>query len=197
MKALSKKEAFAYVTQLVNQDSDNNPQLVALQRFFAPPIPAKPHTAVDWLKRFIDPKDYREQLTALYSNGSRLVATDGKALAFTSTNMPAGYYDVKTLDRIGDLGEYPDVDRVIPPKNISPADHYVIGSLDCLESCVEGGKTLVKVFDSWFDMAYMVKCVSGSAEIRFQRPNTNHIGAMLGHGQFGSFVVMPITRAKV
>lgn len=87
--------------------------LADIYAWFMPPIPAKAKTPQDWVAKAMAKDDIRDYLNYLYSDGTRLIATDGHRLHLCPTDLPEGYYDAAGTSC--DVGfTFPDVDRVIP-----------------------------------------------------------------------------------
>ena len=82
-----------------------------LYAYFMPPIPAKAKTPEQWVAKAVAVKDPRGYLRFIYSDGTRLIATDGGRLHLIPTDRPAGYYD-KAMNPVDDQGTYPQIDRL-------------------------------------------------------------------------------------
>lgn len=113
---IKRVEAFDLVKRLVEGELLDDYGIAQLYSFFLPPIPAKCKTPEQWVARAMAKKDEtRNYLQWIYSDGSRLVATDGHRLhVWVTDTYPAGYYDA-ALNPVGNMGKYPDIDRIIPP----------------------------------------------------------------------------------
>lgn len=68
--------------------------------------------AEHWVGKAMGVRDVRSRLNFYYSDGARLICTDGHRLHLTPTTLPQGYYG-KALNPVDDQGRYPEVDRVI------------------------------------------------------------------------------------
>lgn len=112
---IKRADAFDLVKRMVDGEPLYDFHVAQLYSFFLPPIPAKCKTEGQWVARAVAKKDDpRKHLHYLYSDGSRLVATNGHRLHVWATDRyPAGYYDA-ALSPVNNQGEYPDIDRVIP-----------------------------------------------------------------------------------
>ena len=101
---------------LYNNGQLDKQQLAKLYKYFAPKIPAKPKTDFQWVALAMGNKDVRHYLNYVYSDGNRLIATDGsRAHCIRNANYPAGYYDKQgNLVHDTNFAKFPDIDRVIP-----------------------------------------------------------------------------------
>lgn len=89
-------------------------ELAALYSFFMPPVPRKPKTPEEWVALAMPKNDVRFYLNYLYSDGNRLMATDGTRLhVYKTEKYPAGFYDA-AMNSVAVDGTYPQIDQVIP-----------------------------------------------------------------------------------
>jgi hypothetical protein len=123
-KKASKADALAAVRrimEMLDQDcraplSDiSESDLVALYQQFMPAVSKRPKDAFGWCALAVSHKGHHrvECMQYVYSDGSRLYATDGHRLHSGPTALAAGYYDPKTRVRLDFDAQYPDVCRVI------------------------------------------------------------------------------------
>jgi hypothetical protein len=72
---------------------------------------------------FMAKKDTRHYLQYIYSDGSRLIASDGHTLITIDAAYPPGFYNAAGQKvEEPDFARYPDVDRVIPKKQGKPVN---------------------------------------------------------------------------
>jgi len=118
-------------------------QLAKLYRYFAPKLPAKPKNDFQWVAQAMGVKDVRHYLNFIYSDGIRLMATDGSRIhMIKNANYPAGYYDKNgNMVENQDFAKYPDIDRVIPE-----TDKLTYFSTLKI-TAVEGKKEFAEVYD--------------------------------------------------
>jgi len=94
---------------------DNLAVLYAQNIDHKPPVPRTPEK---WVASAVCGKDdIREYLQYVYSDGTRIIGTDGHRMHIWKTDKyPKGFYHPKTMDKstVPDDYRYPDVDRVIP-----------------------------------------------------------------------------------
>ena len=110
----TKKEAHRAISYLVtrglvNAEYDEVAQLYA---YFLPPVPKQPITPEEWVAKVINPKDQREHLRYLYSDGLYLIASNGHVLHRIPTKLPSGFYD-QALTRIDLNITYPQYERLL------------------------------------------------------------------------------------
>lgn len=98
IKRATKKEAFDIVRDaLLTGDPVTSNQLQALVLYFAPPVPARPKTAEQWVAKAAGTRDVRPWVNYLHSDGRHLYGTDGHRAHRCLTKLPAGAYCPKTL----------------------------------------------------------------------------------------------------
>jgi len=114
IKKPSKNRAFEIVLELIElSGAPTGEQLAELYSFFLPGIPKKPKTAEQWVAKARAKNDVRAYLNYVYSDGNRLMASDGSRLHICATKLDAGFYD-DALSPISLDARFPDVDRIIP-----------------------------------------------------------------------------------
>lgn len=170
------KEATAHILrELMEQDTERGAEYWApAYRYLLASM--KPATAkagkndADWIQLAVPVKDVRYYLNEAYSDGARLMGTDGHRLHITTgITRPAGWYD-KGGQRLAladdESWEYPDVDRVIPRLSDCTAYAAVLSELESGE--IPGqrrkGKTEIAVklpCGRWINRRYMVDALTG------------------------------------
>lgn len=123
-----------------------------------------------WVHLAVGVKDIRYYLNWDYSDGKRLMATDGHRLHIaTGITRPAGWYDKggQMLTLADEEGwEYPDVDRIIPRLSDCAAYAAVLSELESGEipGISRKGKKLLAVklpCGRWIQSRYMVDALAG------------------------------------
>ena len=184
-KPANRNDAYAIVRGLVEQSPEST-DLQSLMLYFAPKAGGKVNTAEQWVSTFAATKDIRDYLNYVYSDGTRLVATNGHILAWIPTSLPKGYYHAKTFDRVPDMDDirYPDVSRVIPEikGEYIPMPEVETKVSDC-------GRYHYQTFgEAHFDAKYLaIIAKGGNPEVLLASPND----AMRGKTDMGEFVIMP------
>lgn len=157
VKKPNKATAFAMVKNLAEKPADLE-TLAALYAYFLPPIPKTAKTPEEWIFKAVAKKDVRHYLKYAYSDGKRLIGTDGHRLHFAPTSLPEGYYDSQ-LNLCDVDARYPDVDRVIPDK----AETLNGFTLDSCEVQEVGRYTAVNLFkDLWVDRRYALDAMNSN-----------------------------------
>jgi len=114
---MARAEAFALVKDLLTETPSftagiSPRQAGELLRFFAPAIPKKPQTALDWVRGAVAKKDIRYYLNYIYVTEEDIVATNGAMLRVTpnKNGMPPGFYDPLTMQKctLDAATRYPD-----------------------------------------------------------------------------------------
>jgi hypothetical protein len=158
-----KQDCYNIVIKLIEGREATDLDLAELYQFFMPPTPAKPKTDIHWLLKAKANKDIRNYLNYLYSDGSRLYATDGHRLhILMDANHPAGFYDSE-LNKLDIDYKYPDIDRVIPhhqtQKDMRVVDlqAYEVRNIEGVNSpSYEAGK----VGKAWISRPYLDAAIS-------------------------------------
>ena len=138
-KRANKKECIAVVDALVKMGTEGRlapRQVATLYSYFTPARPAKPKCAADYVQRAVPKDDMRDYLNAMYSNGDRLMGTDGHRVHLSSSVvLPEGHYDAR-VNRVEKDGKFPDVDRVIPKYGSCDLanDHNYLDNLEVVKS---------------------------------------------------------------
>ncbi len=168
IKKPTKKGAFKIVQTLVVNQTLTVEQQAELYAFFLPGLPAKPKTPDQWVAKAAGKYDVRDYLNYVYSDGSRLMASDGHVLHILNdcNNFSAGYYDSK-LDPVPQFNmKYPDIDRLIPSR--ARAREVSVASFRHLENrCHLTAKDPVQVLinDNWFPKHQIMTAISLFDEI--------------------------------
>ena len=115
------------IIEAINNDGKfDDRDMAQLYQYFTLKIPAKPKTVEQWVAKAMPKDDIRYYLNYIYSDGNRIMATDGTRLHLAEIEYPAGYYD-QNMNFIHpvDWAQYPDIDRLINndrPHNIKFSD---------------------------------------------------------------------------
>lgn len=203
-KAANKKEAYELVQRLAKHETLLEHEIHGLLLYFAPPAkPAK--SQFNWIASFVGVKDCREGLNYVYSDGLRIMATNGHILAWCPSELPKGYYCPKTGNVVEGVDyAYPDIDRVIPsiPDN---AETVALDKLPVQQESEESSVLVVRVpvapyaADDAFKAGlpnnaclladYVKKAMAGGTADVYLPSDTNK--PVRGVCEYGSFVIMP------
>ena len=191
IKPASKKDAFAMIKSAFEIAGDNGAslpteQLEALYKYFMPALPKAVKKDWQWISRAVGKRDFRPTMNWLYSDGSRLMATDSHRLHIIPSTMTKGYYHPKTLDSIDLDAVYPDIDRVIGNRgDFEPLHHFPMTELKTFKSM-----ELVKLGNNWFQLPYIVSALNGRDDWVVSVQDNS---PMIGQTDDGwQFAVMPI-----
>jgi hypothetical protein len=204
IKPATKAEAYAMVQTLAAGQILSDYQIQALLLYFAPPKSAK--TAMSWLAGFVAKKDTREYLRYLYSDGARIVATNGHILAWFPSDLPAGYYCPKTGAPVAGMDgiRFPDINRVIPeisrqgaaairldtlPREKHEDSKVFLVRVDTLTRNTVTDDLPVTYQQAIFDAALMAECIAGGNAMLYSPVDPN--SAARGYCDKGEFVIMP------
>ena len=89
------KKAIYYTFReaLRNNGQFDKAGLASLYAYFMPSLPAKPKTSEQWVAMAMANKDVRYYLNYIYSDGNRIMATDGHRLHIVNKSVAQGFYD--------------------------------------------------------------------------------------------------------
>lgn len=193
-KPASKKEAFEMAKTLAEGGTLTQQEAHRLYLYFAPKG-GKVRTPFEWVASFAAIKDVRYYLQYVYSDGKRIVATNGHILAWHETSeYPEGYYNATTGDRVeGVEAKYPDIDRVIPAIS-ECTQRELLGSLPKQQEA-EGSDVLVvkvpaKDGTTTNLLAEYVQKAAAGGDAEAYLPIDNH-SPVRGRCNMGEFVIMP------
>lgn len=128
LKKPNKNDAHSLVLALAKQYGIPADEIAPLYTYFMPLIPAKAKTPEQWVGKAMGVRDVRYYLNFYYSDGTRLICTDGHRLHLMPTTLAEGFYD-KALNAVNTQGRYPDVDRVI---NLSDRTEHIFVKEDAV-----------------------------------------------------------------
>ena len=191
IKPASKKDAFAMIKSAFEIADDNGAslpteQLEALYKYFMPALPKAVKKDWQWISRAVGKRDIRTSINWLYSDGSRLMATDGHRLHIIPSTMTKGYYHPKTLDSIDLDALYPDIDRVIGNRgDFEPLHHFPMDETKAHEKI-----EVVKLGNNWFKSSFVNNALNDRDDWVVSVQDNS---PMIGQNDDGwQFAVMPI-----
>ena len=120
---INKKTAF----EIVNESLKNNIPLDSYQTelllmYFAPALPKKPKTVLQYAALFAGTKLPKKELNYIHVDEKFIVATDTRAMIKieNTNNIDFGYLDKKTQNYIEEMApyKYPDYLRIFPRDNL-------------------------------------------------------------------------------
>ena len=113
-KKPNKTYAFNVVLDIIESYGATDAQLASLYAFFLPPV-TKIKGPFDWLVKARGNQDVRYYLNHVYSDGEKLISTDGSRAHVVKEKRPAGWYDDnEQLIHTPDWARYPNIDEVLP-----------------------------------------------------------------------------------
>lgn len=200
--SLSKKPNKAEVFNMLNEiitgcDDDDDKaalddyQLGILYAFFLPPVGAVAKTPEQWIHKAVAGKDVRGYLNWAYSDGKRLIGTDGRRLHVVQGEWPVGYYD-KAMNPVDDKGRYPDIDRVIPSSK-APRHDMPVGDLNAAP-IIEGKPALrVEVIPgTWVNRGYWLDATRGQNVDCLRREDGEGSTVRIDYADGRVAVIMPV-----
>jgi len=113
----NKGALFDIVEKLIASGEMEDNDLAILYRFFMPTV-GRIKNPFHWLVKAHGNKDVRFYLNHVYSDGARLLSTDGHRLHVINEVKPAGWYDDnKVLVHEPSWAKYPDIEKIMPTGN--------------------------------------------------------------------------------
>lgn len=140
-KKPNKKEAVKLFENLLfsNDETSKRVAATALYTFFLPPAPAKAKTAEQWINKAVAKKDVRFYLNNAYKDQTgRLIGCDGHRMHYVKDQvLEPGYYDA-AMNKVDIEARYPDIDRIIPDRDVYNCLGLDELKLDCIEKTKDG-----------------------------------------------------------
>lgn len=174
---LRKLEVFGLVLGLIRGDEVLDVgNLATLYSFFLPAPPARCKTPEQWVAKVVAGRDdARYYLRYVYSNGSRLMATDGHRLHYWVTDTyPKGFYDV-ALNPVTVDANFPDIDRVIPKRGrVDVEKTFTLADLEAVDASARTDKGSAKIACQFpgdkaakqgFNRQYLLQALNGAKEV--------------------------------
>lgn len=148
---------------------------------------------INWAERWVsravstDINEPREFMKYVYSNGSKLMATDGHRVHVIEQERQKGFYCPLTFEKqnLPDL-KYPDIEKFFKPD--VGLDNYDYRNMehDLLQPI---GKWVVRIDDIAFDSRYVREA---SIYDDVYMATTGKRSVAIGKNQYGRFAIMPI-----
>ena len=187
IKAASRKDAFHIIEQLMlhNQPLDLF-EAEKLYKYFMPKTKSKvAKSAIEWCAKAVSKKDIHEMLRYLYSDGKRLMATDGHRLHVIETDLDEGYYCPHTFQKVDLDTSYPTIDRIIP-------DYKKLEFVDLSTIETKSGRYITKSINGvLFQEKYLFDASNNNDLINIAVNPECVNAAAYGESEFGFFVIMP------
>ena len=125
LEKLSRADAFSVILKMKTENTPPTGKgLDALLNYFAPAVPKKAKSVMQWVGKACSPKDVREMCRYIHVKNGEAIATDGSRMHWGATDLPDGQYDPKTLLKMEsemDQRMVPDFERV---KKIHASETY-------------------------------------------------------------------------
>lgn len=196
----TKAEILALIRDIIDSDNYtlNDRETAELFSYFIPATPQRAKTPQQWVARAAAAKDIRNYLNFVYSDGERLIATDGHRLHWIETEeYPKGYYIPSTLDAITCNDTYPDIDRVIPATYAKDCQQCKLSEFKVIDTG-KHGLAYKLPNDTYVNKKYLAAVYNRDAEMLLYLPGDSltSIKAESLDGKRHA-VVMPVRLPKV
>ena len=169
--------------------------MAKLYRHFMPTLPAKPKNDFQWVAQAMAVKDVRYYLNFVYSDGKRLMATDGHRAHIIKDDVSyePGFYDKNgTFIHGPEFAKFPDIDRIIPKTDKLVYFNNLEISADLDNSSVKE----YTQFYEWDDLRVCSKYLKQACQyfddtlIKYKDKNTS----VLIEDQYKMAIVMPMRK---
>lgn len=162
---VNKRSLYELVIKIASNDGAVTvEELARFYRAYSPAHPAKPKIPEQWVWKAVAKNDVRNYLNYAYSDGRRLIGTDGHRMHVWHTTLYSpGFYD-KNMVRIHEpeFARYPEIDRVIPnaknTKHLKTPDDFKVFHND---ESTKKPEPLVMCEDVCFSDIYIKDAISG------------------------------------
>lgn len=191
-KKANKKSAYAMAEQLKLGETLTPEQVDSLLLYFAPSIPKKAATAMQWVAKAVAIKDVRYYLTYIRVQDGFAYGTDGNRIHKAAVELPEGWYCPKTLVRLeGVDAKYPEIERLLTRTN----NKIYNQSLDTMVKGISNKipYLLTEKLDVGVDALFIADAVNGLNEkviLEFEQYNSSY--RVRGTSDFGEWLVMPM-----
>lgn len=192
----SKKEAYTLIQNLHEGKALTTGETESLLLYFAPPMPKKAKTAMEWLAKAAAVQDVREYLCYVYVTAEGIgYATDGHIACRSKLDgMPEGYYCPKTLAKVTDMAvKYPNVERVFTTYE---EPQYTV-ECSAIETVVAWSKDNITAYehgDSYVNKALLDRARNGENGQLNMYAIASGAGVIshrwVGTTEFGDYIVM-------
>lgn len=191
-KKANKKTAYQMVEQLKQGDTLKPEQLDSLLLYFAPSIPKKATSALQWVAKAAAKKDNRKYLEYVRVQDGTAYAVDGERIHYAPSDLPEGWYCPKTLMRLEGVNERaPDYLGVSARAN-TVNTHATLGELS--KGMVSSKPFLFhNTMDVGVSEQVLIDALNSQDEnATFEYEPYNSHYRVRGSHEFGEFVIMPL-----
>jgi DNA polymerase III sliding clamp (beta) subunit (PCNA family) len=188
----SKAIAYGLAKKLYSGENLDDYEKNMLLNFFAPAPSKKPKNSFEWVALVVRKKDVRQYLNFVYSDGTRIMATDGHRVHYSESELQEGFYCPKTGLKVEEnLGNFPNIDKVLPDERRS---HIVLdkNELDIIK--INDKINAYKVGDGLgVNSNYLKDALQNVDTFRVDKSEKEHIQGFTrfyGKNDFGKFTIM-------
>lgn len=191
-KKANKKIAYDMAVKLKQGETLKDNELDSLLLYFAPSIPKKATSAIQWVAKAAATNDVRFYLNYVRVQDGFAYATDGARIHRAPSDLGEGYYCPKTLAAVHIENKPPDYERVLTRLADTVNTRATLGELTKGLS----GKDVYLLHESLDVGAFENQLVDAlnsqddSASFEYEPYNVSY--RLIGSSEFGDFVVMPM-----
>ena len=188
----NKKAAYDMAVKLKKGETLNTTELDSLLLYFAPSLPKKATSAMQWAAKAAGKKEVRYYLNYVRVQNGTAYATDGARIHITKTDLPEGWYCPLTLASVELDMKAPDYLRVTSRIKDAATTRATLGELT---KGIEGKDTYL--FHQGLDTAVnennLLDALNSQADdAAFEYEEYNSSYRIHGSHEFGDFIVMPM-----
>lgn len=194
-KKASKSDAFAHMQALHRGETLSTPQVESLLLYFAPPMPKKAKTAMEWLAKAAGKEDVRFYLNYIWVGADGVgYGTDGHAAHRAQLEGVAeGFYCPKTLLPATNVdGTYPNMERLFARGET----HYTVDYNELSSNMLNGGVATYSHEQSHVNKVLLDRAMNGDHQpitmVAVPSGASTALHKWYGSNEFGTFLVMGI-----
>lgn len=188
----NKKAAYDMAVKLKKGETLNTTELDSLLLYFAPSLPKKATSAMQWVAKAAAVNEERKYLNYVRVQNGTAYASDGGRIHIAKTDLPEGWYCPLTLASVSPDLHAPDYLRVTKRMANAATTHATLGELT---KGVEGKSPylLHPVLDTAVNENYLLDALNTQdANAAFEYEEYNASYRLHGSHDFGDFIVMPM-----
>jgi len=194
---VNKKKAYETLIEVINGNGKiTDDQLAVFYSFFLSKS-KKPVNKFDWLRSACGKTENwgRECLQYIYSDGKKLVSTDGHRMHIVYEKYPIGYYDRAGVKLATNFGEYPDIDKLIPQNNTK---EFIFLNQQKHSINNGNGVPIVYIGGTWFNVKFIQEALCGENKMTLLytvdavKKGGNPLKAIRFETKYGDALVMAV-----
>jgi hypothetical protein len=188
----NKKAAYDMAVKLKKGETLNVDELDSLLLYFAPSLPKKATSAMQWVAKAAAVNEERKYLNYVRVQNGTAYASDGGRMHIAKSDLPEGWYCPLTLASVTPDLRAPDYLRVTKRRADAATTRATLGELT---KGIEGKSPylLHPVLDTAVNENHLLDALNTQADdAAFEYEEYNSSYRIHGSHEFGDFIVMPM-----